>query len=536
MTPRPPRPDIDVVIPTIGRPSLDRLLASLDRELGQEGAVAAPRTVIVVDDRPVADEPLAVEHRAHLAVDVVRAGGLGPAASRNRGWHRSRARWVCFLDDDVVVRPGWLRRLADDLTDAAPDVGAVQGRVHVPLPADRRPTDRERNVAGLATASWITADMAVRRTALLEIGGFDERFRRAYREDADLALRLLDAGWGLQVGTRAIDHPVGPAPWTVSICAQRGNADDALMDRLHGVGWRQRAGAPRGALRRHVAATATATAAFAAAAAGQRRPAAALGAAWAAQWIAFAARRIAPGPRDAGEVAAMAVTSAALAPAAVAWAVRGRIRARRSAPVGTADRWHTRTPKAVLLDRDGTLVHDVPYNGDPDLVEPVPGARQALDRLRAAGMAVALVSNQSGVARGHLTAEQVEAVNARTAQLLGPFDSVQWCPHGPDDGCACRKPATGMLDAAAADLGVAPVDCAFVGDIGSDVEAGLAAGARPVLVPTAVTRAAEVEVAPEVAASLTDAVDALLGGGRLPAGHQLAPAVVTATVIEEWAS
>lgn len=168
-------------------------------------------------------------------------------------------------------------------------------------------------------------------------------------------------------------------------------------------------------------------------------------------------------------------------------------------------------PRAVLLDRDGTLVVDVPYNGDPDRVVPVPGAAQALARLREAGLPTAVVSNQSGIARGLLTRAQVDAVNARVEKLLGPLGPVFVCEHGPDDGCACRKPAPGMVLAAAEALGVEPAQCALIGDIGADVGAALAAGARPVLVPTPVTRREEVDSAPEVAADLAAAVDLLLG-------------------------
>jgi histidinol-phosphate phosphatase family protein len=167
-------------------------------------------------------------------------------------------------------------------------------------------------------------------------------------------------------------------------------------------------------------------------------------------------------------------------------------------------------PQAVLLDRDGTLVVDVPYNGDPSRVAPVPGARAALDRLRAAGLPLAVVSNQSGVARGLLTSAQVAAVNARVAELLGPFDAVLVCEHGPDDGCACRKPRPGLVLEAARQLGVDPAACVLVGDIGSDVEAALAAGAQPVLVPTEVTRPDEVAAAPAVVADLAAAVDVVL--------------------------
>ena len=173
-------------------------------------------------------------------------------------------------------------------------------------------------------------------------------------------------------------------------------------------------------------------------------------------------------------------------------------------------------PKAVLFDRDGTLVADVPYNGDPGRVVLMPGAREAVERVRAAGVATAVVSNQSGVARGRIRVEQVEAVNRRVEELLGPLGPWLVCLHGPGDGCGCRKPAPGLIEAAAGALGVDARDCVVIGDIGADVEAARAAGARGVLVPTAVTRAEEVAAAPEVAADLVSAVELVLGssGGR----------------------
>jgi histidinol-phosphate phosphatase family protein len=128
----------------------------------------------------------------------------------------------------------------------------------------------------------------------------------------------------------------------------------------------------------------------------------------------------------------------------------------------------------------------------------------------------AVVSNQSGVARGLLTRGQVDAVNARVEEVLGPLGPFLVCEHGPEDGCGCRKPAPGMVLAAAQALGVDPADCALIGDIGADVGAALAAGARPVLVPTAVTRREEVEAAPEVASDLLAAVALLLDGAQVP--------------------
>lgn len=170
--------------------------------------------------------------------------------------------------------------------------------------------------------------------------------------------------------------------------------------------------------------------------------------------------------------------------------------------------------RAVLFDRDGTLVEDVPYNGDPARVRLMPTARAAVAAVRAAGCATAVVSNQSGIARGLLDTARVAAVNARIEELLGPLGPWCICPHGPRDGCGCRKPAPGLVLQAAARLGVAVGDCVVIGDIGADVAAARAAGARSVLVPTAVTRPQEVRAAPACAPDLHAAVMLALGRDR----------------------
>ena len=118
--------------------------------------------------------------------------------------------------------------------------------------------------------------------------------------------------------------------------------------------------------------------------------------------------------------------------------------------------------KAVLFDRDGTLVHDVPYNGDPDRVRPVDGAREAVALLRAHSVRVGVVTNQSGVARGLISDGDVRRVNRRIDDLIGPFDVWAVCPHGPDDGCHCRKPQPGMVLWAAGRLCAGPADCVVV--------------------------------------------------------------------------
>jgi histidinol-phosphate phosphatase family protein len=361
--------------------------------------------------------------------------------------------------------------------------------------------------------------MAYRLAVLRAVGGFDERFPRAFREDADLALRVENAGFALGTGSRRIIHPVRPAPWNASIKQQRGNADDVLMTRLHGRDWWTRAQAPVGRRAKHLWITGAGVAALGLAAARRRPAAVAAALAWAAGTAQFARLRIEPGPRDRDEITRMAVTSVAIPPVAVFHWLRGLVVHRSVAPLGAeveapagAGRGEPalRRVSAVLVDRDGTIVVDVPYNADPELVEPMPGAREALDRVRSAGLPVGVISNQSGVARGLITLDQLAAVNARVEELLGPFDVWQVCPHAADDGCGCRKPQPGMVVAAADALGVAVEECVVVGDIGSDVAAAERAGAQAVLVPTPVTIGAEVDSAAYVFATLPDAVDDIL--------------------------
>jgi len=167
-------------------------------------------------------------------------------------------------------------------------------------------------------------------------------------------------------------------------------------------------------------------------------------------------------------------------------------------------------PAAVLFDRDGTLIVDVPYNGDPSQVQPMPGALCALERLRRAGMPIGVVTNQSAVARGAISLEDVNAVNRRVEELLGPLGEWVVCPHDDSDNCDCRKPEPGMVIAAARRLGVDRRRVAVVGDTAADIRAAAAAGARGILVPNAATRSAEVGDAPEVAPDLRAAVDLLL--------------------------
>lgn len=153
-------------------------------------------------------------------------------------------------------------------------------------------------------------------------------------------------------------------------------------------------------------------------------------------------------------------------------------------------------PCAVLLDRDETIIVDVPFNGDPEKVEPVAGVREALELLRVAGLPLAVISNQSGVGRGYITLDEVDSVNRRVEELLGPFAGFFICPHAPEDNCECRKPKPKLILDAARALGVDPTCCVMVGDRESDVEAAHNAGAIPMRI--------------DATRSLTQAVDEIL--------------------------
>ena len=152
--------------------------------------------------------------------------------------------------------------------------------------------------------------------------------------------------------------------------------------------------------------------------------------------------------------------------------------------------------RALFLDRDGTLILDVGYPRDPALVEPLPGAIEALRELQQTWTLV-IVSNQSGIARGLISQAEANAVHARVIEMFAEsgvtFAGAYYCPHAVDAGCRCRKPAPGMLLDAAAEHGLDLATSAMVGDRASDLEAGRNAG-----VPTLVMFASWAQVAKSV--------------------------------------
>jgi len=149
--------------------------------------------------------------------------------------------------------------------------------------------------------------------------------------------------------------------------------------------------------------------------------------------------------------------------------------------------------KLLILDRDGVINQDTgDYIKSLDEWQPIPGSIEAMARLSQAGYALVVATNQSGLARGLFDLDDLEAMHARLTELLeaegGKLEAIFYCPHHPDDGCKCRKPQTGMLDAMEAEFNTSVADAIFVGDSLKDLQAAVAKNCRPCLVLTGLGR------------------------------------------------
>jgi D-glycero-D-manno-heptose 1,7-bisphosphate phosphatase len=140
--------------------------------------------------------------------------------------------------------------------------------------------------------------------------------------------------------------------------------------------------------------------------------------------------------------------------------------------------------RAVFIDKDGTLIRDVPYNVDPRHVSLTKGAGAALRCMKNEGYQLVVISNQSGIARGLFEEKDLLAVNRQIQRLLAPdgveVDAFYYCPHGPGDECSCRKPKPGMILQAADERAIATRISWMIGDILNDIEAGNRAGCRTI--------------------------------------------------------
>jgi GT2 family glycosyltransferase len=312
---------VSVVIPTFRRPELlGRCLTALARQ----GLDGEDYEVIVVDDARDAMTRAAVEARARTFPAALRYvtidGGHGPAAARNAGWRAARAAIVAFTDDDTVPDRDWL---AAGLAGFASGAAALAGRIVVPLPDD--PTDYERDTAGLASAEFVTANCFVRHPVLCAVGGFDETFTDAWREDSDLEFRLIEAGFAIRRADAAtVVHPIRPAPFGVSLRQQRKSRWNALLYKKHRALYRERI--QRSAPWRYYAIVGSAMAALAGVASGHPLAALFAGSLWLAATAEFCLRRLRDTSRRPLHVLEMAVTSVLVPPLSVYWRLAGAAR------------------------------------------------------------------------------------------------------------------------------------------------------------------------------------------------------------------
>lgn len=172
----------------------------------------------------------------------------------------------------------------------------------------------------------------------------------------------------------------------------------------------------------------------------------------------------------------------------------------------------------VLIDRDGTLNVEKNYLSDPDQLELIAGAGPALKRLQDAGFGIAVITNQSGIARGYFDLDRLGQVHDRLRALLAAegvtLDGIYLCPHGPDDDCRCRKPLPGMIEQAVAEHGFDPARAVMIGDKDADVELGKGVGAATILVRTGYGAKTEAKGcrADHVVDDLPAAVEVILAG------------------------
>lgn len=315
-------PRVSVVVPTFRRPAL---LARCVAALLVQALRADDYEILIADDagEPTLAARLAALPNPHgVRLRVVAVGPAhGPAAARNAGWRAARGAIVAFTDDDTIPAPDWLAAGLIAMRDA----DAATGRVTMTVPTPC--TDYARDAAGLTRAEFVTANCFVRRATLDAIGGFDERYTEAWREDSDLHFALLAAGARLVAApTAVVDHPLRPAAFGVSLRQQRKIRFDALLYRKYPRLYRERIRArPQW---RYYAIVLAAAGTLAAAGAGHRGMAALTGALWAVLTFEFCLARLRGTTREPRHFAEMVLTSIVIPPVAVYWRAIGAWRFR----------------------------------------------------------------------------------------------------------------------------------------------------------------------------------------------------------------
>jgi len=311
---------VSVVVPTYRRPDLlSRCLAALARQ-------HAPHEidVIVADDAGDEATRRVVQQLTSKRVRmryVQVAGRHGPAAARNAGWRAAHGEIIAFTDDDCVPDSGWVAAGVGGFVEDG--IAAVTGQTIVPLPAE--PTDHAVTTAGLQRSEFVTANCFCRRDVLVALGGFDEQFTAAWREDSDLQFRILDRGGKIvRITDAVVVHPVRQAAWGASLREQRKAAFDALLLHKHPQHYRERIETICPS--HYYVIVLLALAALLLAAMGLVWLAIAAAAAWAALTLRFTYLRLQKTTRSPGHVFEMLLTSMAIPFLCVYWRLYGAVR------------------------------------------------------------------------------------------------------------------------------------------------------------------------------------------------------------------
>jgi GT2 family glycosyltransferase len=231
------QPVVTVVIPTFRRHDL---LQNCLAALAQQQLPKDQFEILVVDDGnepAVAERLQVISQQTGLAVRYLgQPQRRGPAAARNAGWRSARTPFIAFTDDDCLPQPTWL---STGLSQFNRGAQVITGRVRMPLP--EQPTHHDKTTALLETAEFVTANLFCRRSVLEQVGGFDERFDIAWREDSDLHFKILDARIPILTCPEAvIVHPLRSAPWYAPLRDERKNRYDALLFKKHPTLFRER--------------------------------------------------------------------------------------------------------------------------------------------------------------------------------------------------------------------------------------------------------------------------------------------------------
>ena len=234
--------ELSVIIATYKRPAL---LARCLRALVNQSLQCGQYEIIVVSDGPDEETVKAVNDvkAQYLLCPAIHSFSLnskkGPAAARNLGWQQAKGKLIVFTDDDCVPLFYWLQFYRNAYIEYRQEEIAFAGKVKVPLPSN--PTDFEKNTALLERTDFVTANCSCTKKALEKIGGLDEDFTMAWREDSALEFDLLENNIPIiRVNNAVVVHPVRTAPWGVSIKEQKKSMFNPLLYKKHPTLYKQK--------------------------------------------------------------------------------------------------------------------------------------------------------------------------------------------------------------------------------------------------------------------------------------------------------